>query len=277
MRKIEGKKVRFIATDRKYRSEAYPAIAPLDSKLNTYITGQHIDPNDSTTKGNLTLQEIMGKKEIKPEARLRLFPFVITDSDPVLIMHNKEYDCTMDGKVPNNQKDYAEANFIILQPFVAKNKQSSRPKHKFYLEDKDADAVTFVNNSDAIYEAEKLIRETASIEDYKDIIMMLNLSVTGFNINSDILTDSRLKEVLLKQATKDPKSITRAFTDEGKDILFIAKLVANKIITFKIGNGYYDGQKFLARDIDSLVAFINDGSNSSLVGKFGTLLQQLKE
>jgi hypothetical protein len=275
--KLEGKKVRFIAVDRKYRAEAYQAIAPLDSKLNTYITGQHIDPSDKNTKGNLTLKEITGDKDITPESRLRLFPHVINDVDPVMIIHNKEYNCEMDGKTPANYKDYVEANFIILQPFVAMSKQLAKPRHKFYLEDKDADAAVFVNNSDAVYEAEKLIREQASIEDYKDLVMMLNLSVTGFNINASLLTDTRLKEILLKQASTDPNSITKAFTSEGKDILFIAKLVDAKIITYKVGNGYYDGQKFLARDIDSLVSFFNDGVNSSIVGKFGTLLTQTKE
>ena len=277
-KKLEGKIVRFIATDRKYRTEAYPAIAPLDSKLNTYITGQHIDTSDSSTKGNLTLKEITGEKEIKPEARLRLFPFVINDVDPVLIIHNKPYDCTMDGKLPRNPKDYAEANFIILQKnLVAMSKRDVIPRNKFYLEDKDADAVAFVNESDSVYEAEKLIREKASIEDYKDIVMMLNLTVPGFNVNHKTLTDTRLKEVLLKQAKADPSSIIKAFTKEGENILFIAQLVEHNIIKYKVGNGYYDGEKFLANDINSFLAFINDSSNSSLVGKFGKLLIDSKE
>jgi len=277
-KKIQGKVVRFIANDRKYRTEAYPAIAPLDSTLNTYITGQHIDPNDSSTKGNLTLKEITGEREIKPEARLRLFPFVINDTDPVLIIHNKPYDCRMDGKTPVNPKDYTEANFIILQKnLVAISKKEARPRHKFYLEDKDADAVAFVNESDNVYEAEKLIREKASIEDYKDLVMMLNLTIPGFNVNHKTLTDTRLKEVLLKQAKADPASILKAFTKEGENILFIAQLVDKNIVTYKVGNGYYDGQKFIANDVNSFLAFINDNSNSSLIGKFGKLLIDSKE
>jgi hypothetical protein len=279
MIKLDGKKVRFIATDRKYRTEPYPAIAPLDSKLNTYITGQHIDHNDDDTKGNLTLAEITGEKEVKPESRLKLFPFIINDVDPVLIIHNKEYDCTVDSKrKPNNPKDYAEAHFILLQKgLVAKNKSEVRPRHKFHLEDKDADAVAFVNKSDSVYEAEKLIREKASIEDYKDLVMMLNLTIPGFNVNHKTLTDTRLKEVLLKQANTDPASILKAFTKEGENILFIAQLVEENIITHKVGNGYYDGQKFIANDINSFLGFINDTANSSLIGKFGKLLIDSKE
>ena len=274
-RDLDGKKIRFIALDRKYRTEAYQAVAPLDSQSNTYITGQHIDPSDETTKGNLTLKEITGEIEIKPEGRRKRFPFVINDVDPVLIIHNKLYDCTLnDNGEPANPKSYAEAQFIILQgKLVAGSKAESRSYHKFYLEDKDADARVYVIDSDNIYEAEKLIREKAAIEDYKDLVMMLNLSVSGFNVGYKTLNDTRLKEILLKQAKSDPSSITMAFTDRGKDIIFIAKLVDNRIINHKVGNGYYDGDKFIAIDIDTLVAFINDGTNSSLVGKWGKLLK----
>lgn len=277
--RIEGKIVRFIANDRKYRTEPYPAVAPLDSVMNTYVTGQHIDPSDPSTKGNLTLAEITGEKEIKPESRARLFPFVINDVDPVMIIHNKPYDCRVDKKgIPLNQKDYTEANFIILQKaLVAPSKREVTPRHKFYLEDKDAEAKAYVNNADAKYEAEKLIREKASLEDYKDIIQMLNLTISGFNVNYKNLTDTRLKEILLKQAEKDPASIKKAFTREGKDLLFVAKLVDANIINHKVGNGYYDGERFLAQDIKTLVMFINDPANSSLLGKFGTLLKEKSE
>ena len=276
---LDGKKVKFIALDRKYRAEAYPAVAPLDSKTNTYITGQHVDPADESTSGNLTLKEITGEIEIKPDRRRKKFPHVINDVDPVLIIHNKAYDCTMgkDNK-PANPKDYAEAYFIIAQTrIVAISKKNSRPRHKFYLEDKDADAVDFVNNSDNVYEAQKLIREKASIEEYKNLVMMLNLSVSGFNVDYKTLTDTRLKEILLKQADKDPESITVAFTDKGRDILFIAKLIDKKHLTYKPGNGYYEDNKFIANDLLSMIAFIGDSNNGNSVSKWGRLLKESEE
>jgi len=273
---LDGKVVKFIAVDRKYRTEAYPAIAPLSTRLNTYVTGQHIDPDDKSTDGNLTLKEITGEIEIKPESRRKRFPHVINDVDPVLIIHNKGYDCRLDdsGK-PVNYKDYAEAYFIIAQTsLVASSKKNATPRHKFYLEDKEADAAAFVNNSDKAYEAEKLIREKASIEDYKDLITMLNLTVPGFNVSTASLSDTRLKEILIKQAHKDPDSVSVAFTERGKDILFVSKLVGAKILTYKVGSGYYDGEKFIARDLAEMTSFVQNPDNGNDVSKWGKFLKE---
>jgi hypothetical protein len=275
---LDNKVVKFIAKDRKYRIEPYQAVAPLSTSLNTYVTGQHVDYNDKSTKGNLTIKEITGEVEIKPAARKALFPHVINHIDPVLIIHNKGYDCRLNSDgTPANPKDYTEAYFIIAQTgLVARSEKEANTRHKFYLEDKEANATVFVNNSDKVYEAQKLIREKASIEDYKDLVSMLNLSVTGFNVSIENLSDTRLKEILLKQAAEDPDTITLAFTERGKDILFLSKLILNNILRHKPGNGYYDGEAFIALDTEKFVNFINDGANSSIVGKWGTLLKQIQ-
>ena len=275
MRRVE-RKVKFIALDRKYRTEAYPAVAPLDSKLNTYVTGQHIDYDDESTLANLTIDEITGKVPIKPDSKKKRFPHVINDVDPVLIIHNKTYDCSLgdDGK-PVNPKDYAEGNFIINQTkLIAPSKKEARPRHKFYMEDKEADAKVFVNKSDKVYEAEKLIREKASIEEYKDLVMMLNLSVPGFHADHKTMSDTRLKETLIKQAQEDPDSISVAFTERGKDILFIAKLVGYNILRYRPGKGYFDGEQFLANDLIEMISFVQDSNNGKDVVRWGVLLKK---
>jgi len=278
MSNLEGKIVKFIAIERKYRAEPYQAVAPLDSKLNTYITGQHVDFNDPSTKGNLTLQEITGEVEIKPEGRKRKFPIVISETDVVLIQHNKPYNCKVEDGNPLNAKEYAEAHFIVAQEkLVAPNKDSIMSWHKFYLEDKDEEAKAFVSKADRAYEAEHLIRSKATIGDYKSIVMMLNLTVPGFNIDYKIMSETRLKALLIQQAKENPDSIIKSFSDEGKDYLFIAELLDAKIISHKVGDGYYDGNKFLAAEIPSLIAFMNDAANSSSLGKFGKLLKASKE
>ena len=274
-RKLDGKVVRFIAVDRKYRGTAYPAIAPLDSEINNYITGQHYDPNDKSTEGGLTIKEITGEIEIKPAGRAKLFPHVITDDTEVMIIHNKGYNCNLkeDG-TPENPKDYAEAYFIIAQTrIVAINKDEVESHNKFYLQDKEADAKKFVINSDEAYEAEKLVREGATVTEYKDLLRMLNLSVKDFNVDYSNMSDTRMKEVLIKQAQNNPATIKFGFTEAGKDYLFLAKLIEHGII-IKKQDGYYDGEKFIAMDIDRFLAYMADGNNGQIVGKWGRLLKE---
>lgn len=275
MRKLDGKKVRFLAVDRKYRGEHYPAIAPLDSDINNYVTGQHYDSNNLETEGMLTLKEITGEDEIKPAGRLKKFPYVVNHEDPVFIIHNKQYDCRLkDDGSPINPKDYAEAYFIVAQTrIVARTKKEVTSQHKFHLQDLDADAIEFVTNTDEIYEAEKLIREGISLEEYKDLIMLLNISVKDFHVDWKPLNSTRMKELLIKQAQKNPASIKFAFTEAGKDFLFMAKLLENKIILRK-GDGYYDGEKFIAMDNDRFLNFVADNDNSQMVSKWGRLLKE---
>ena len=275
MIKLDGKVIRFLAQDRKYRMEPYPAVAPMDTNKNIYITGQHYDFSDKDRQGFLSQAEIIGEVEVKPAARLKKFTPRISDTTTVLIIHNKPYDCTIsDHGEPNNPKDYWDAHFIIAQDkLVAPSKAESTIKHKFYLDDKDAEARVFVLTADARYEAEKLIREQASLDEYKDIVMLLNLSVSDFHVDWKPLTSTRLKEILLKQSEKNPESIKYAFTEQGKDVLFMAKLLERGIIARK-GNGYYDGQKFIADSSEMFVKYVGDQLNDSDISKWGRLLKE---
>lgn len=275
MIKLDGKKVRFLAQDRKYVTDPYPAVAPLDSTNNIFVTGQHYEADDKDRQGFLTQAEITGELEIKPAGRLKKFSPKIDETTTVLIIHNKEYDCTVsEAGNPNNPKDYWDAHFIIAQDYlVAKSKTKATIKHKFYMDDKDEEAKHFVVTADAKYEAEKLIREQASIDEYKDIVMLLNLSVKDFHVDWRPLTSTRLKEVLLKQADSNPSSIKFAFTDQGKDVLFMAKLIEQNIITKK-NNAYYDGVKFISDSHESFIQYIGDTLNDSDVSKWGRLLKE---
>ena len=276
IRRIEGKKIKFIAVDRKYRTEPYPAVAPLDSKINNYVTGQHRDYEDPSTKGYLTLKEITGEEKITPEGRRKKFSYRITDDTEIPILHNKTYDTRLDGNGdPLNAVDYWNAQFIINQTrIVAMSKSEVTPKHKFYLEDKESDAKAFVSTADEVYDAEKLIREKATLGDYKDLVMLLNMIETGFYVEYSTMSDIRLKEILIKKAQENPKVIQKLFSDEGKDLLFIAKLNDYDIIQHKPGNGYYDGQKFIASNHNEMLGFIANPENETLVGKWHSLLKR---
>ena len=274
MQKLDGKIVRFISTDRKYMRDPYPSMAPWSNSLNTFLTGQHFNSSDEDLKHGLSPKEMTGDAEITPAGRKKLFPHIIDPMRPVHIVHMQKYDCTVnDKKEPNNPKDYAEAHYFLFQPIVAMDKDKMmKRKHYFYLEDKEAEAKNRMQKSDLVYEAEKCIREKANIGEYTDMVRLLNLKVPGFYVEPENLTDIRLKDVLLEQAKLTPGEVIFCFSSAASGYMFIAKLLAHKIVQ-KRNDGYYDGPLFLAEDALKLNAFIDKHDNEVIVGKWGSLLR----
>jgi len=274
-KKLDGKKVRFIAVDPKYSRTPYPAIAPESGRMGTYVTGQHIDPDDPDTHNNLTKAEMLNPDEIKPAARRSSWLYVINPEAPVMIMHGKWYDCRLNDKgKPINPKDYAEAYFIIEQDIVAENKDASRKdKHKFYLEDKDAEAKLRIEKFDAIYEAEKLVREHMAVDEYRTVIEILNMQSIQFRQPTQGLTELRMKDILLDVARKTPEVINKIMSKESKVYFYIYKLVDNKIIA-KQKDGFYEGRTFLSTSFEQMAAYVENKANAEVIEKWNRLLRE---
>jgi hypothetical protein len=273
-KKLDGKRVRFIAIDPKYAKSPYPAIAPESASMGTYVTGQHIDPNDPNTHANLSKGEMLGLEEIKPAARKALWPYVINPENQVMIMHGKWYDCRLNDKGrPLNPKDYAEAYFIIEQDIVAENKDVARKeKHKFFLEDKEAEAKNRIDKADAVYEAEKLIRETLNVSEYKKVIQILNLRTIQFNQPTEGLTETRMKDILISEAHSNPGIILNVMSEDSKMYFYIIDLVNAGIIK-KQRDGFYEGKTFLATNLEGMRAYISNKGNVDRREKWNRLLR----
>lgn len=272
MRELDGREIRFVAIDKRYMRGPYPAIAPISASMGTYLTGQHINPEDEITFGNLTDSEMLGEVEIKPSVRRAKFPYVINPDNPVYITNLKKYNCKIANGKPAHPKDYAEAHFILLQDVVAENKREVKPgKHYFFLEDKEVDAKFNVAVHDSRYEAEKYIREALSISDHIDFIELLNLKYPYFQENTSGMSPVRLFEVLLKHAHEKPEDIIHMSTEEAKEELFISKLVSNNILKKRV-DGFYDGHTFVARTLEEAVLLLHTSEGEALVDKWGTML-----
>lgn len=276
MKELEGKIVQFLAVDKKYIKQPYPAIAPMSKRMNTYVTGQHVDPNDENTKGNLRIPEMLGEEVIKPAARQALFPYVINPSNPVMIQHGRKYNCEVssDGK-PINPQDYAEAHFIIAQDWlIAPNKNKVRSNHhKFYLNDKEQEAQGRLLKADTRYEAEKLIREKATIEEYKWIVYVMNLRTPQFFENPDVMTATQLKDLLLRKAEESPSDVQFYFTDAAKPYILAGRLLSAKIIEQK-HDGYYYGGNYLGESSQGMVSFLSNPDNEQITGKLIRVLEE---
>lgn len=278
MKELDGKEVRFVAVDKRYMRTPYPAIAPHSKSMGTYVTGQHVDPEDETTYGNLTEDEMLGEIEIKPAARKKKFAYVINPDNPVFIIHMQKYNCKVDEKGnPLHPRDYWEAHFILEQNIVANTRRNVKTgKHYFYLEDKDKEAALTVSEFDARYAAEKFIRESLSISDYKDIIELLNLKYPYFQENVKGMSQVRMFETLLKHAHDKPQEIVDISREEAKDELFISKLVARRILKKRV-DGIYDGQQLVGRTLDEVILYLHTTEGQSSLEKWGQLLVKAEQ
>lgn len=276
MKELEGKKVQFLSVDPKYIKQPYPAIAPLSKMMNTYVTGQHVDPNNDETIGNLSQNEMLGEDEIKPAARKKLFPYVINPSNPVMIIHGKKYNCEVNGEgKPVNPQDYAEAHFIVAQKWlVAENKDKLQgTTQKFFLSDKEREANRRLLKADTRYEAEKLIREKATLEEYKHIIYVMNLRTPQFFENPDAMTSTQIKDLLLRKADESPDEVKFYFTDAAKPYILAGRLLSAQIIEKK-HDGYYYAGNYLGENSSGMITYLNNKDNEQLTGKLIRMLDE---
>jgi hypothetical protein len=268
---MREQKVRIVATDARYRKETYPAIPIFSDKLGTYLTGQHIIPTDPSTKGNLTVKEMLGEMKLS-EVKLKKFPYLIVPEIRVPILHMRNFDLSQkeDGEYIN-PKDKAEFDFIKIQPVVASSKDIMNGDHYFYIENKVAEAEIRVTNRTLRYKAEKLILEKHNINNYRQIAMLLNYKIADFRVNLNSVTDIMLQDALLDACEKYPKSVIDCFNDDSKEDLTILKLEDYQIITRK-DNSFYDGNQFLGDTLDEVKRFMREDSGSIYKTRWMSLL-----
>lgn len=258
---MRTKKIRLIANDARYRKEPYPSIATFNEKLGTYLTGQHIDPDNPSTAENLTTRQMTGEDKLT-DSQKKKFGYIIIPETRINLLHLKEYDITIDSDGnPLNKKDYAEYQYLKYQHRVAPSKDKFiSGDHYFYLEDKEGEAADRITKRELRYKAEKLIRENTSIGAYKDIVLLLNNKIKGFRVSINNMSDTLLQDKLYDACETNPEAVIDCFKDGSREDLFLLKCVENGYIT-KNGNSYYDGQQFLGDNLDQIKSFIrtNDG------------------
>lgn len=275
MTDIRKKIVRVIAVDKRYIKEPYPAIAVYDSSKNTYLTGQHIDPNIPITRNNLTLDEMIGKK-IVSEEKAKRFPYILNPEQTIPIIHMEKLDITKDdnGKAINPN---AWTKYVFIMgycSFVAATKKEVRPGTDFfYVEDLEAEADDEVKTSDLIYEAQKCIREKTSIRNLKDVALILNYKIKNFSIPIETMSEIRIKKELIDVCNTSPKEVISCFNEDAKEDLYIFKLVKHGILELKNG-AYYDGNTIVGTSVDNVKIYMKSPNpeNTKYVSKWGKLL-----
>lgn len=273
--------IRLISVEKRYRTIPYPSVPIFDETLNTYLTGQHIDPSDPTTEGNLTRAEMCQETPISPEKAAK-FPVIIY-VETKLSEKSKKFNTypLKHGASLNVAKDesgmiidpYARAmyGYWLQQPIVALSEDKIvKGTTVFYIEDRVAISEARMSKEDLIFEAQTLIR-SASIGKYRDIALLLNYNIPGFNVNIDVLTETQVKDKLITACKENPQKVIDCFAKGMEKDLFVLKLVSRNFITVKNGS-FYDGKQFLGRTLDEVKSFVAATENSEYLTKWSRLL-----
>lgn len=269
------RKVKLIAVDNRYKDTPYPFLCVEDESIGTYLTGQHIDPNDPDTYDNLTVEEMTGKQMLSPEKKKR-FPFVINPLNRINFMNLQTFDLTKDKKGEFvNPKDAALVNLLKNYTwFVAPEKDKAKPKkHFFYIHDEIEEAQSRVSKADKVYQATRFIREELAPEGLFDTALVLNYKVKSFKFDPNNYSDVVLKDRVLSLCETNPEAVLECKSSAHIDEVFILKLVLHNFIKLR-GTDFYDGSKFIGKDLNDLKRFIKQEENTMTVSKWNRLLAQ---
>lgn len=280
--------VRAISLDKRYRGEPFPAIPAEALSIGTFVTGQHVDPENEDTFDGLSVEEMTKKEKITPKARKDKYSYIIDPSDHILLAHGRRFNLTMKkNKQPLNPKDYWEYQFFMLvltyagDALVAKNKKSYVPsKNFFYIEDKEAEAVQYISEEEVYIKAINYVMGDVASQNYFELALLLNYKVPGFHIDPAVLSANQLKEALYAICKKDPLEVLKCNPDENPEVKkesFFLKLVKFDIIAHKLGEGFFDNDKFLGRNLNDMLDMADKKDNVGLVDKWGRLLMSKQE
>lgn len=269
------RKVKLIAIDNRYKENPYPFLCVEDESIGTYLTGQHIDPNDADTYGNLTVDEMTGKQMLSSEKKKR-FPFVINPLNRINFKNLQTFDLTK-GKNGEflNPKDAALVNLLRNYTwFVAPSKEKAKPKkHFFYIHDEIEEAETRVSKADKVYAATRFVREELTKDGLFDTALVLNYKVKSFKFDPNNYTDLVLKDRVLALCETNPESVLQCKSPDHLDEVFILKLVLHNLIKLR-GTDFYDGSRFIGKDLNDLKRFLKQEENAMTVSKWNRLLAE---
>ena len=274
--------VRLISVDKRYRAIPYPSVPVKDESIGTFLTGQHIDPKDASTLGNLTLAEMTGEAQLSAEKAAK-FPYILypqmkeangkikVSSFP--LKHGDKCNLTQDesGRYLY-PRDKAMFDYWMFQAIIAPSKDEVKVgQHYFYIENLAAEAEKRVAKADLVFEAETLVR-SSNIGKYRELALLLYHNLKNFNMVIDVLNEVQIKDKLITAAKENPQAVIDCFAKGVENDLFILKLKEKGIIVYKNGS-FYDGKLFLGRTIDEVKSFMQIAANSEYVNKWGKILE----
>lgn len=278
---IKRRIVKLKTRDKRYiKGSSYPFIPAQREQGGVFLTGQLVDPSDSSTRGFLTLAEATGESFMSDEKR-KMFRYVINPNDVIALRNNDQFDLTVDEKgLPLNDRDTAIHNMLKLNTNkIAASREEYNPlNHIFWLEDVEAVAATRLNRerkeADLKYRIYRL--------DYtklKDLALLLNIYDKSFKSTPDLVSEEMLTNKITDLMKVNMKAFDDIFDEKGafskratKDMM-IAKLVDMGLIRVNINEFLYENA-YIGGTVEEVQRWMSDGRNRNAVAKLTAMLGQ---
>lgn len=268
----EERIIKVMSLDKRYIRSHYKMIAPKRDDINTFLTGQHIDPYDPETNGNLSVEQMIGKEKLTEEQQKKFGKYIINPNDFVPIRSGMVLNITVkeDG-TPLNARDYYIWKFLQYQVIVAKDKESyNKVHHRFYFEDKEYEASVRINKRDNMYKAIEKVRSNLSLEKLTNLAIMFNYYIKEFNVNPKKVSKIQLEDMVYEQCEKNPQLVLKCFDAGWEDRLYVLKLADDGIIQRK-GDDFYDGAIYIGQGLEGVKIFMNKAENRPTINKWASL------
>ncbi len=265
--------VRIVAQDKRYTKMHYRSVPTWKENWSTYLTGQHINPEEKSTLGNLSVEQMLGKQPLTKEQREK-FGYVINPEDGLLIKHNSRYDITLDENGnPLNHKDYWEVEYMKYQSVVALSKMEFNVDvHRFYIENKIAEAKKSISKREKVYKAVEMFRSNLTMEKMYDISLMLNYYVPTFRVDPKKISKVVLEEMIYEQCEKNPDDVLKCFGPNSQMETYILKMCDVGILR-RMGNDFFYGDTFVGQGLEKVQAFMTKEDNRATVNKWASLMK----
>lgn len=212
---------------------------------------------DNTYKGKISDGKMDGLDVIVAEGS----PVPMTNHDSYRFIHLQEFD-------QNKEIDKFLLDVLMSSGMCAKNKGSVNPtEHRYYLENKEADA------EETISKYEKSLQALKKIDDLKSDDKRMDFARIVLKTNVNAYSSKQVHAELIKLAYENPDFIITAGSDPLKEYrMFLKKLVDAKILLIK-GGRFYNGEHLIGTNEDLAVEYMKDTNNSVLVEQWSKELK----
>lgn len=230
-------KVRIMATDEKYRVAPYFIAPKWDEAKKKFITGQ---------------------EDLTDEEKKKVALVINPEEDSFMIKHMQLFDDEV-------EHDRIILKLVKMDEAIALSKSKISPgMHRFYIENKEDEAVEVISKADEQYEAMTEIRNM-SVEEMSDLARILGTYVRDLN-------SKRIESDLKKLAQENPKKVLIALSDKDRKIkVFLNKLIDKKIVSIVNGK-YMNGIDLLGANQEYAIHWLKDPVNSRIVTQWNQMM-----